>query len=417
MRGDVIPGLIDGWTLHAGIDQRPGNISRDTKHVGVVTIGRTFVDEGGVRLPTAVRLLLADQPVARALDQPGVYVRHLRHVVELHQAVGGENLVGRRLAEPGEAASRNFEGEQTLVPIGDIAFGLGVRLRRELLGVLHVVERKHVWVGAGGSLLEAAAGHAEDAVHAFDELAKRSGVEADEDAGGIRNGVVRKVEIVCGGAFEPPVEDQILLATVGDDLDLADDDVIARGRALHVGGEGELEFADARGGERELRSTHAARFSSDGFFRRVVIEREPVFPLELEADLAGLAGVVVNRDGERDLVALSERDGKIEIDEEVLKDLQARGGSAECAGGGGGEHGHAPRGDGVGNRDRDVSVALGVGDDLGIDVERFREVGADVRRGLLRDCLKRDSEATSLHGLGDRFSPFHLRASERGHGT
>ena len=53
----------------------------------------------------------------------------------------------------------------------------------------------------------------------------------------------------------------------------------------------------------------------------------------------------------------------------------------------GGEHGHTPGGDGVGDRDRNVRVALGVGDDLGIDVERFREVGADVRRGHLRDRL------------------------------
>src|ERR1700722_8660899 len=198
MSGNVIPGFFDSWTPRAGIDQRPGNISRDTKHIGVVTVGGAFIDEGGVRLPTAICLLLAEQPVAGALDQPGVYVRHLRHVVELHQAVGGENLVGPCLAEPGEAASRNFEGEQTLVPVGDVAFSLGVRLWREFPGVLHVVERKYVWVGAGGSLLEAAAGHAEDAVHAFDELAKRSGVEADEDAGSIRDGVVRKVEIVCG---------------------------------------------------------------------------------------------------------------------------------------------------------------------------------------------------------------------------
>jgi hypothetical protein len=62
---------------------------------------------------------------------------------------------------------------------------------------------------------------------------------------------------MCGCAFEPPVEDQVLLATVGDDFDFADNDVIARNGAIHVGREGELEFADARSGERELRSSHA----------------------------------------------------------------------------------------------------------------------------------------------------------------
>ena len=77
--------------------------------------------------------------------------------------------------------------------------------------------------------------------------------------------------------------------------------------------EGELEFADARGGDRKLRTAYAAHFSGDGFFRRIVVEGKPVFPLELETDLPGLTGVVVNRDRQGDLVALGERDRKIEI--------------------------------------------------------------------------------------------------------
>ena len=64
--------------------------------------------------------------------------------------------------------------------------------------MLHVVERKHVGIGAGRSLFKAAARHAEDAVHPFDELAQGAGIEADQDAAGVGNGIVRKVEIVCG---------------------------------------------------------------------------------------------------------------------------------------------------------------------------------------------------------------------------
>ena len=109
------------------------------------------------------------------------------------------------------------------------------------------------------------------------------------------------------------VEDLVLLAAVGDDLDLAHNNIIARDGAVHVSGKGELEFADARGGQRELRAAHAARFDRHRLFRRIVVEGEPVFPLDLKADLAGLAGVVVNRDGERNLVALGERDRKIEV--------------------------------------------------------------------------------------------------------
>ena len=164
--------------------------------------------------------------------------------------------------------------------------------------------------------------------------------------------------------------------------------------------------------ERELRGAHAARLRRDSFFRRIVVEGEPVFRLELQADLAGLAGVVVDRDGQRDLVALGERDRQIEIHEEVLKHFQAGSRGAECAGGSGGQHGHAPGGDGVGDRDRDIGVALRVGDDLGIDVERFRKVGANMRRSLLHDRLERHGKPAPLHGL-DKLCLFHRAGVQR----
>ena len=131
-----------------------------------------------------------------------------------------------------------------------------------------------------------------------------------------------------------------------------------------------------------------------------LVERVPVFGLELEADLAGFAGVVVDGDGDGDAVALGERDRQIEIDEEVLEDLEARGGGAERARRGGGEHGHAPGGDGVGDGDGDVGVAVAVGDDFRIDVERLGKVGADMRCSLLRYRLEHHGESPSLHGLG-----------------
>ena len=142
----------------------------------------------GVGLPASVGLLLAGEPLLGALDQPRIDVVDLGHVVEFHQPVGGQDLVGGRLAEPGEAAAGHLKGQQALVAVGDIAFGLGVHLRRQLLGALHVVERQHVGIGAGGGLLEAAEGHAQNAVHAFDDLAQRAGIEADEDPAGIGDG-------------------------------------------------------------------------------------------------------------------------------------------------------------------------------------------------------------------------------------
>ena len=78
---------------------------------------------------------------------------------------------------------------------------------------------------------------------------------------------------------------------------------------------------------------------------------------------------------------MGEGDGQIEIDEEILEDLEAGGAAAERAVRGGGEHGHAPGGDGVGHGNGDAGAAVAVGDDFGIDVERFGEVGAHVRGG------------------------------------
>ena len=67
------------------------------------------------------------------------------------------------------------------------------------------------------------------------------------------------MEIVLRSAFEPAVKDQAPLATVGNDLNLANDDVVERlGCSVHVGAEGELEFADAICVDGELRAADPA---------------------------------------------------------------------------------------------------------------------------------------------------------------
>ncbi len=85
----------------------------------------------------------------------------------------------------------------------------------------------------------------------------------------------RKVQIVLGAGFEAAVEDEILLAAVGDNLDLANNDVVAGFTAcntVHLGREGELELADAVGMDGELRTADAARFDSNGLFGAVVVQ-------------------------------------------------------------------------------------------------------------------------------------------------
>ncbi len=128
------------------------------------------------------------------------------------------------------------------------------------------------------------------------------------------------------GSFEAAIEDKVLLATVGDDLDFADDDISTIGATVHMCGEREFELADALGVEGELRAADAAGFDRYGLLVVVVVQTKTTSSgCSLRLDLAGFAGVVVDRDRDGDTVALGERDGQVEVDEEVLEDLEARG--------------------------------------------------------------------------------------------
>ena len=178
---DKLLGLLHRRPLVSRVLQRPSDVSGDAQHVGVVAVGGAFVDEGCVGLPASVGLLLHGQPLLGARDELRIHVVDLRHVAELHQPVSRQDLVGRRVAEPGEAAAGDLEGQQPLIAVGDVSLGLGVNLRSQLLRALHVIERQHVGVSAGRSLLKAAVGHAQNAVHAFDHLAQRAGIEPDEN--------------------------------------------------------------------------------------------------------------------------------------------------------------------------------------------------------------------------------------------
>ena len=150
--------------------------------------------------------------------------------------------------------------------------------------------------------------------------------------------------------------------------------------AIHAGGERELEFADAVG--LRVNCAPPTRPDSTGtrFFGGVVVEREPIGGLQAEELTSPrAAGVVVDGDRNGDAIALGEGDGQIEIDEEVLEDFEAGEAEPSAPRLRGGEHGHAPGGDGVGDGDGDAGVAVAVGDDLGVDVEGFGEVGANMR--------------------------------------
>src|SRR5262249_43902537 len=112
--------------------------------------------------------------------------------------------------------------------------------------------------------------------------------------------------------------------------------------------EGELELADSPGFDGELGASDARRIDRHGLICRIIDEGKPILGLELEVHAAVRAGIVVDSDWKGYAIALCQRDGKIEIHEEILKDLNAGIGAAESPFRCGGKHGHPPRGDGIG---------------------------------------------------------------------
>src|ERR1017187_2785032 len=164
-------------------------------------------------------------PLLRSQDEFWIYVVDFRHVAELHEAVRRKDLVSRRIAEPGEAAARDFKGQQPLIAVGDVSLGLSVYFWSQLFRTLHVIECKDVGVRAGGGLLEAAAGHAENAVHAFDNLAEWAGIKPDKNLRGVGDGSRGKVQFVLHGIFQASVEDQVLFAAVRNHFDFPHHDV------------------------------------------------------------------------------------------------------------------------------------------------------------------------------------------------
>ena len=267
---DKLLGLFDGCSLVSRVLERPGDVSRDPQHVRVEAIRCALINKGGVGLPASIPLLLPGKPLLRSRDEFRIHVVDLRHVVELHQPVSSKDFVGGSLAEPRESSTGNLERQQPLIAIGDVSLRLGMHLRSELLSALHVIERQHVGISARRSLLKAATRHAQNAIHAFDDLAKRAGIKPHKNLAGLRNGVSRKIDLVLHRRFQSPVEHQVLLAPVGNDFDLPNHDVGTIRSTLHACRKRELELPDALGFDRELRSSDARRLYRDRFLAHVI---------------------------------------------------------------------------------------------------------------------------------------------------
>jgi hypothetical protein len=258
---DVLAGFLYSGSLVSRVPQSPCDVRGDAQHVIVVAVGRAFINELLVRLPATVRLLLRCQPLLGALNHALVHVMYLRHVVELHQAVRGQNLVRRRFAKPGKPSALHFERQQLLISVRDVALGLCVYFGCQLLDALHVVEREHVRISARRSLLKAPAGHAQNGVHAFHDLAHRSRVKANKDLARTIDGRCGKFEHVTNCRFKLAVEDNVLLASVRNHFNFAHHNVRAFVGSGHLCRERQLEFADALGLQGELRTANVLRIN------------------------------------------------------------------------------------------------------------------------------------------------------------
>ena len=107
---------------------------------------------------------------------------HAGHVLEFHQAVGGQDAVGGRMAEPVEPAAGHLETQQPLITEMDVFAGLGFDRPGARLGPAEVIEGQQVGVRRRRRLLEAAVGQLKDGVEPFDELAEARRINLDDRA-------------------------------------------------------------------------------------------------------------------------------------------------------------------------------------------------------------------------------------------
>ena len=71
------------------------------------------------------------------------------------------------------------------------------------------------------------------------------------------------MQFLLHSIFQTSVENQILFAAVRNHFDFPHHDVRTVGPALHAGGKCQLEFSDAFGFQRELRSADARGIDGD----------------------------------------------------------------------------------------------------------------------------------------------------------
>ena len=259
---DIRDRLLQLRRLQAGVQQRPGHIAGQ-QQFRIAHRGDGLVVGHADLVPGAVGRLLLEEPGLRAVDDAVVHRVDLRHVVELLQAVGADpdqRLVGL-LPPPIEAAGLVLERQQPLVAGVEVLLGLhhdGGRLRVRPAEVVH---RQHVGVGRRRGLLEAAAGHPQDAVGPFEELAEDAGVDLHQQLRGVGQGVLGDGQRLDDVAAEVVGDGLLDELAVGADFDGALDRV---GHLGAVGLDGQGEAARLAGADAEMGGGHFVGLEVEG---------------------------------------------------------------------------------------------------------------------------------------------------------
>ena len=297
---------------------------------------------------------------------------HAGHVGKLHQPVGGQHAVGRRLAKETEAATGHLKSGQALVAEVDVLLGLHLHLGAGLAGALEIVENQHVGVGGAAGLLEAAKGHAQQRVQPFDYLAENAGIQLHINLARAGDGLGRDCDRLFHVLTQSVGVGLVEALAVGYDLHI----VAQGGGVAHRvadGGDHRPEAAFGGGDpDGEVDDSHVARRYLHGLGARTQ-GFEPLLLLEGQGHLLARFQVVVDRHRHRNLVVLGQGQGQVDVDKEILKDADRRGGRAQPPVLGAGQGGQPPGGDGVRQVQVGLPATLGVGHGVGVPIHRLGE--------------------------------------------
>ena len=165
--------------------------------------------------------------------------------------------------------------------------------------------------------------------------------------------------------FDPPA--------VGHDFDLLLDGI---GDAGAAGGDLQSVIADFRDANPVRRGLHLIRRQLDAL-GRLVEQFEPLAVVQRQLHGLRLGEIVIDDHRHRHLVAARQRHRQVQIDEERLKDADARLVRPELAVRRDRAGRQPPGRDRVGQVDVEAGMALVVGEDFGLPEERFGEPFAD----------------------------------------